>query len=97
MAQVKEKKLSPKQAVDEAFRHFKELYECDILSHLLLEGLRYDETRNLWEVTIGFDIGREKIVGGPLSFAEKKLEPIREFRVIRLNAEDGAFIGLDHV
>jgi len=97
MAQVKEQKLSPKQAVDEAFRHFKELYADRSLRHLLLEGIRYDEVRDIWEVTIGFDIGREKTAAGQLSFLENKREPIREFRIVRLKADDGTFMELDHV
>ena len=97
MSQVKEQRLSPKQAVDEAFKHFKELYVGQGLKNLLLEGVRYDDVRDLWEVTIGFDIGREKVAGGQLSFLENKREPIREFRIVRLKADDGTFMELDHV
>lgn len=96
MSAVTQRNLSPKEAVTKAFEHFKELYADRTLRHLLLEGVRYEEQTNQWEVTIGFDIGREKTAGGQLSFLDSKREPIREFRVVRLKADDGTFMELDH-
>ena len=96
MSQIAEERLSPKVAVEKAFEHFKLLFSGQGVRHLLLEGIRFDEGRECWEVTVGFDIGRERKVGGQLAFLNEEREPIREFRVIRINAVDGSFIELDH-
>ncbi|TCO71239.1 hypothetical protein [Rhodovulum euryhalinum] len=97
MQKTAERKLSPKEAVDAAFTFFRDLYSERNLHHLLLEGVRYDEQDNCWVVTIGFDIGREKTAGGELYFLQKSREPIREFRVVRLKADDGTFLALENV
>ncbi|KIN79135.1 hypothetical protein [Sulfitobacter mediterraneus] len=94
MGQLAEKRLSAKQAVEAAFEHFNELYGSQKLRNLLLEGIRYDELLNSWDVTIGFDIGREKI--GQLNLLEKNWEPVREFRIVKLRADNGEFLELDH-
>lgn len=97
MTQVGDKRLSPKEAVDAAFKHFKDLFGGRHFNHLLLEGVKFDDTKDVWEITFGFDIGREKRASGQLSIFGDEREPIREFRVIRLRAHDGAFLELDHV
>ena len=88
------RELSPKEAVDAAFQWFSDLYPKKEFKHVLLEGIKYDEHCKLWEVTIGFDLGRNTTVANQLDFLGKKTEPIREFRVVRLKADDGKFIGL---
>ena len=90
------RKLSPKEAVTAAFEYFQDLYPQKQFMHLLLEGIKYNPRGNLWEVTIGFDLGREYKVSNQLEFAGKKIEPIREFRVIRLEDGNGEFMELTH-
>ena len=89
-------RITPKDAVQRAYEYFDDFYQDCRVKHRLLEGVRYDEQDNAWVVTIGFDLGRESRVGLPSLFDDKR-EPIREFRIIRLRADDGSFVELDHV
>ena len=95
-----ERKLSPRQAVDTAFGHISGLYPKETLNRLLLEGLRYEEKRNLWEVTIGFNVETEKHALNLKQFPFVKVsdnnDSVREFRVVRLKADDGEFVELDN-
>ena len=95
-----ERKLSPRQAVDTAFEQISGLYPKETLNRLLLEGLRYEEKRNLWEVTIGFNVETEKHALNLKQFPFVKVgdnsDSVREFRVVRLKADDGEFVELDN-
>lgn len=93
---VKER-LSPKEAVDAAFEHFRELYAERQFKHLLLEGISFNSLYDSWDVTIGFDIGRKKTSGGQMSLFGGEQEPLREFRLLRVGANDGAFLGMEAV
>ena len=91
-------RISPKRAIDEAFKTFRDFFSGVRTMHILLEGLEYLEVGDEWRVTIGFDSGRSKETGGPFVSAglgQKTSEPIREFRSIYLNAKDGAFLRMD--
>ena len=94
-----ERKLSPRQAVDTAFEQISGLFPKKVLNRLLLEELRYEEKRNLWEVTIGFDVEPKKQAHKQFPFlnVSDSNELIREFRVIRLKADDGKFVELGKI
>ncbi len=90
-------RIPPKAAVEAAFREFKELFAGARTSHVLLEGLEYDEHEDVWRVTIGFDVGRNRETGSenplaPWGPTNRSKEPIREFRQFLLNANSGDFI-----
>jgi len=101
MVQVAERKLTPKEAVEKALEYFSDLYGERNLSHVRFEGIRYDEASNQWEVTVGYDRPE-----GPRSQIESTIEQlalglsskelVREFRVVRLKADDGTFMELEH-
>lgn len=91
-------KLTPKEAVQKAYEYFDDLMGGRThLNHRLLEGVRFDEHEETWDVTIGFDIGREKTAGAKIDFLRSEREPIREFRLVKVKADDGSFISMDNV
>ncbi|MBN2760161.1 MAG: hypothetical protein JXQ79_06655 [Rhodobacteraceae bacterium] len=91
-------KITPKEAVQKAYEYFDDLMEGRAhLNHRLLEGVRFDEHEKTWDVTIGFDIGREKKTGAQIDFLRSEREPIREFRLVKVKADDGSFISMDNV
>lgn len=91
------KTLSAEQAIEKAFEYFNKLVRPDRKSHVLLEGLELSHDDKEWVVTIGFDIGREKVTSGGMSsfFPDRAREPIRQFSTIHIDAADGSFIKLE--
>jgi hypothetical protein len=89
-------RIGAKDAVDAAFRFFRELFGGTKTSHVLLEGLEYDERDDRWRVVIGFDTGRHKETNGSLlaTMGQKTTEPISELRTIYVNARDGTFVSM---
>jgi hypothetical protein len=83
-------KLTAKEAVKAAFREFHDFYEDTVASYVLLDGVRYDEERDEWVVTIGFDIGRTMSTN--LGFFGDKREPSRERRTFYLDGDTGEFL-----
>ena len=85
------KTLSAETAIEKAFEYFNKFVRPDHKSFVLLEGLEL--TGGEWQVTIGFDMGRQKEVAPtvPSFFSEKAREPIRHFSVIYIDAHDGSF------
>jgi len=86
-------KLSAKEAVKAAFKAFDEFYEDTAASYVLLDGVRYDEERDEWVVTIGFDIGRT--LSTNIGLLGDKREPSRERRRFYLNGDTGDFLRID--
>ena len=88
-------RLSPSDAVRRARTYFDDFHKADgrdfELSHLMLDGLEYDDETNVWRVTIGFDAGRRKKVVGPLTMYRDIEEPVRQINVIELDADTGDF------
>jgi len=86
-------KLSAKDAVKAAFRAFGEFYEDTAASYVLLDGVRYDEERDEWVVTIGFDIGRKESTN--LGLLGGTSQPKRERRNFYLDGDTGDFLRID--
>ncbi|MBA4489992.1 hypothetical protein [Paracoccus sp. S1E-3] len=87
--------ITAKEAVAKAFEYFDDLMSAHgTQSHKLLEEVTLDHDG--WKITIGFDAGRYKTTQ-PSSiltsgFHEKPKEPLREYRTIVINQNNGDFI-----
>lgn len=92
VAEAVESGLTAKDAIAAGFALFRDFYSGEDIRNVLLEGLEFDQARNEWDVSIGFDLGRKKTKGSQLSFLEETQEPIREIRTIRIKGDDGAFV-----
>lgn len=92
-------KISPKDAIAAAKRSFFEFYAEEKIENVLLEELVFDEVDGVWNVTIGFDVGRTKIQqpsqNALAMFGQQTLTPIREARKFILAAVDGTFIRME--
>ncbi len=93
--------IDVKEAVKIARDFATELYQDEEVSNIGLEEVNFDETTQQWAVTIGFDTNRKKVSrpNKPLSIIgnlnnEVSEEPIRAYKVIRLDAVDGEFKGM---
>jgi hypothetical protein len=90
--------LTAKQAIEVAFRLFREFFEPGPKPNALLEGLEFVEGKAEWVVTIGFDTGRvidtrnvlEK--SDPFAFASGARQAVREARAFHLGANDGKLL-----
>jgi len=87
--------LTAKQAIRAAFDLFKEFFDGQHPSRVLLEGLEYLDSNDEWLVTIGFDAGREKETSSTLGFGARTREPIRETRQFVLRAKDGSLVRMN--
>ncbi len=92
--------IDVKKAVKIAREFTTELYQGEEVSNISLEEVNFDDTTQEWAVTIGFDTNRKKVSrpNKPLSIIgnlnEVSEEPIRAYKVIRLDVEDGEFRGM---
>jgi hypothetical protein len=89
--------LKPREAIDKAYAHFREFFDEKIVKNVLLEQLEFDENTSTWQVTIGFDMGREAF--RPPSFAgvgalleRDEVRPIREARRFDLSDHGGQLL-----
>lgn len=81
--------LTAKSAVNAAFAVFREFFEDSPAQYILLEGVEFDESSDQWRITIGFDIGRQRVSG---SVFDTGKEPVREKRTIHIDAGSGQFV-----
>ncbi len=93
--------IDVKEAVKIARNFATEIYQDEEVSNIGLEEVNFDEETKQWAVTIGFDTNRKKVSrpNKPLSIIgnlnnEVSEEPIRAYKVIRLDAEKGKFKGM---
>ena len=94
MSEVARSELDAKRAIRLAFDNFSEFFEFspNKPKNVLLEGVEYNADIDEWDISIGFDIGRERTTSPQLSFLQSTREPLREVRVITLRGADGAFV-----
>jgi len=93
MGDATKPRLTAKEAVKAAFKEFHEFYEDTAASYVLLDGVRYDDERGEWVVTIGFDIGRTQSTN--FGLLGDKREPSRERRTFYLDGDTGDFLRIE--
>ena len=89
----------PSTSVGNAVKIAKEqaemLFEGENLKHLALEEVELDDTRNQWLVTLGYDSQHLlKRQTGPNLFPTTEEERKREYKVFRIDADDGHLISM---
>ena len=88
--------IDVKTAVSKAFEYIRELMPEAELKDLRLEEVEFDEEKEHWCVTLGFDTGkvvkRNSSPGG--LFAETIQEPQRSYKELRIDQESGKFISM---
>lgn len=85
--------ISVGRAVKIAKEQAEMLFEGESLRNLALEEVELDEAKSQWLITLGFDsphILRRKT--GPNLFPTTEEERKREYKVFRINADDGALV-----
>ena len=94
--------IDVKSAVQAARKHADELFADQALQNLLLEEVIFEEDRQLWLITLGYDLPRKVIkrkdgwavmIRGNESEIEEKQE--RVYKRFKINAEDGSFQGME--
>lgn len=92
--------LDVKSAVKAAREHAKNLFEEGQLSNLLLEEVEFDDSKQTWLVTLGYDstsvIKREATqkTYNFLNRVEKEVEQQREYKIFHIKADDGELISM---
>ncbi len=89
--------ITVKEAVKMAREHAKELYEGEHLKNLGLEEAVFDDNRNEWLVTLGYDSYRIKRRKKSISIAlasDTEEETLREYKIFRINSENGSLLGM---
>lgn len=77
-----------KKAVKLAATYFNELYEDEQLRNVLLEEVEYDNSREVWLITFGYDTSRTEtggIIGSRI---------IRDYKTVQVDASTGGLIAL---
>jgi len=79
-----------KQAVHEAEKFFKDLYNEETLKNFLVEEVDLSEDEKDWVVTVGFDFGGAP-VSEPAQFTSKSSTPRagRVYKEVRIDKETG--------
>lgn len=88
--------LTIKQAVQHAKTYAHELFADENIKDLGLEEVTFNESENSWNVTLGFDAHRTRIIRPTLTMALQNIteEPLREYKSFQINAENGHLIGM---
>jgi len=85
--------MNVKEAVKIAIAYVAELFEGEDLSNIGLEEATYDQTQELWKVTVGFsrpwDYPKPGIVAGL-----QPVSPKREYKVVYINPESKEVISV---
>ncbi|MUG32390.1 hypothetical protein [Psychrobacter sanguinis] len=91
------------EAVKRAREIANQLYEGEDIKNLGLEEVVFNEEANAWEITLGYDSYRSKIIENkPTEFMARNLyadgkiekETLREYKTFSINAENGQFQGM---
>jgi hypothetical protein len=89
--------IDVKAAVKKAMETIKELIPSTKNSGLDLEEVEFDDSKNHWSITIGFNSGRiKKTSTGPSAFLGSTTEETieRQYKVLRIDANTGEFISM---
>jgi hypothetical protein len=84
--------ISVKEAVSKAFEYAHDLYKPQEIPQLMLEEVELDEEKKHWLVTLGYKSYRT-IQKQMLPLTTEK-ESVREYKIFRIDAQDGQFISL---
>lgn len=95
------KGMTAKQAVNKALSYFNEFFADQVIENVLLEELDFNESDQVWLVTIGFDTGRKSIrqpsLNALAALSQQELTPIREARVFIIEDETGGLVKMSDV
>jgi hypothetical protein len=90
------KVLKPKQAIAKALEFFNDFFSDQGIKNVLLEELEFDDVSGNWNVTIGFDIGRESIrkpgTNALSMFGQQEVTPLREARRFEITDRGGDLV-----
>jgi hypothetical protein len=80
-----------KAAVKAAREHARALFDQEPLENLALEEVVFDDTSNQWLVTLGYDSPHrlKRSINGPGLFPTVEEETLREYKVFRIDPDDG--------
>ena len=102
MGETAHSKLSAKEAIEVAFGYFDDFFDAnpENIHHKLLESVEFDPEKEIWDITIGFNVGRavreatpkNAQLAGILGSLSTEKEYAREFRTVTVSAVDGAFV-----
>ena len=96
MSVEKAQGMTAKQAILAARAYFDEFFGAEPIRNVLLEQLDFDDTREVWVVTFGFDAGREAIAQpgglGLPGLLGARTTPIREARRFEIEDATGALV-----
>lgn len=87
--------INIKEAVKSAQDQALQLFEAG-LENLALEEVEFDETSNAWLVTLGYDSPHKMIrkINGPSLFPTIEEEVRREYKIFRIDSNDGHLISM---
>ncbi|MGB5834674.1 MAG: hypothetical protein WBG92_22170 [Thiohalocapsa sp.] len=87
--------ISVGRAVKIAKEQAEMLFEGETLRNLALEEVELDEPQNQWMVTLGYDSPHLlKRKSGPNLFPTTEEERKREYKIFRIDANDGRLISM---
>ncbi len=87
--------ISVGNAVKIAKEQAGKLFEGETLKNLALEEVELDDAKNQWLVTLGYDSPHLlKRQTGPSLFPTTEEERKREYKVFRIDANDGRLISM---
>ena len=98
-----ETKMDVKEAVQTAKKYITELFTDEKITNVGLEEVKFDDTSNNWEVTIGFsrpwdyEKFRNSIaeaIASPLAERTINRPAVRSYKLVCINDNDGHVIAL---
>lgn len=88
--------MQVQQAIDVAKRYVGDLFAGEGVFNIGLEEVRFDDARDVWEVTIGFSRQWDAQGRSALVRAMSGDQPARTFKTVEIADQDGKVLGLKH-
>ena len=80
--------MNAKEAVKKAMNYLIDLYQSEQIENVGLEEVRFNDERDVWEVTIGFSRPWDYPKSGPLSELYNST-PRRNYKVVVIDDQSG--------
>ena len=89
--------MTVKEAVQRTKAHANDFFGEESVSHFQLEEVTYDDSSDVWEITLGYYVNDPRPMSGFAEVMEqlhgdKRYE--RKYKIFRIRDSDGAFLSM---
>ena len=88
--------MDVKEALKKAKEYISDVYKDEGIEHVGVEEIVFDDSKHIWEITIGFFRPWDRIVGLPAALSSKPEWQKRQFKIVQIDDHTGRMIAMTH-